>query len=210
MTFGYPRRFGLWRLLAITLTLVAAVLALIGPEAVSAARHPGQGDQRGNCVRALTAGTRLQNVLDDLVADGSINSTQESAILNQFSDSRLLAGRQCAGMLLLRDGVIGEAVADLLGLNRTEIRSAWLDGQSLTGIASANGVERQELIDTIVDALGRKLDLLVERGRLSEERKKEILTNALPEIEREVDLHRGDLRDQAEQISPQASPTVAQ
>jgi len=201
------------RIVFATLSVATICGVLLGAgriDRVSAAVHPGHGAQRGDCLRAIMGGLGLNNVLDEMVADGTLTEPQETAILERITETRAEHRRPCTGIMLVRDGAIGDAVTDLLGMDRGEIREAWLDGQSLTDMAAAQGIDRQTLIDTIVDALGTKLDELVADERITPERRDEILTNAQPMIERAVDLHRGEMRDQLDgaESDAEASPAT--
>jgi hypothetical protein len=185
------------RLIVTTLSLAALVGLLLGATQVSAA-HLVRGHQRGDCLRSAARGLKLTSALDQLVADGTITAEQETAIIEQLNQGRLNRNFGCNGISILRNGDIAAAVTDLLNMDRFEIRRAWLDGQSLTEIAAGQGIDRSALVDTILTSLGDRLDTAVERGTITAEQKNEILTNATPVIERAVDLHRGELREQVE------------
>jgi hypothetical protein len=201
------------RIVIATLSLATICGLLLGTgriDQISAAVLPGHGAQRGDCLRAIMGGLGLNNVLDEMVADGTLTEPQETAILDRVTETRAEHRRPCTGVMLVRDGAIGDAVTDLLGMDRGEIREAWLDGQSLTDMAAAQGIDRQTLVDTIADALGTKLDELVADEKITPERRGEIFTNAQPTMERAVDLHRGELRDQSEdaESDEEASPAT--
>lgn len=187
------RRTRTW-MVALALVVVAVTL-VSGVASVSAnALHRGG---RGDCFKTLVAGNRLASTLDELVADGTIDSAQQEAILAKMEDSSSRADRACAGIALVRSAGVGEAVRDLLGMDRREIAQAWRDGQSLAEMATAKGIERQQLVDTIIGALDTRLSEAVESGRISEERKAEILASARERIETGIDVHQGELRDRA-------------
>jgi hypothetical protein len=195
------------RIVVATLSVATICGLLLGAgriDKLSAAIRPERGHQRGDSLRAIMGGIGMNNALDGLVADGTLTEPQAIAILGRITEAHAGYCRPCTGIMLVRDGAIGDAVTDLLGMDRGEIRQAWLDGQSLTDMAAAKGVDRQTLIDTIVDALGTKLDDLVADEKITPERRDEILTNAQPKIERAVDLHRGEPRDQPGDAEPDA------
>jgi hypothetical protein len=201
------------RIVIATLSLATICGLLFGTgriDQVSAAIRPERGHQRAACLRAIMGGLGLNNVLDEMVADGTLTEPQETAILERITETRAEHRRPCTGIMLVRDGAIGDAVTDLLGMDRGEIREAWLDGQSLTDMAATQGIDRQILIDTIVDTFGTKLDELVADEKITPERRDEILTNAQPTIERAVDLHRGESRDQLDgaESDAEASPAT--
>lgn len=204
-------RFTRKRMLVTSLSLAVLAGLMIGASQVSAA-SPMRGHERGNCLRAVAGGLKLNSALDQLVADGTITAEQEAAIFDQLGESRLNRNFGCNGISILRNGEIGAAVTDLLGMERFEIRRAWLEGQSLAEIAGAQGIDRATLIDTMLTALDARLNTAVERGTITAEQKEEILTNATPVIERAVDLHRGELREQMESeggdTEPPATPAA--
>ena len=80
-------------------------------------------------------------------------------------------------------------------MDRGEIRAAWQDGQSLEEMAEAKGVSRTDLVTTITDAIDDQLTKLVDKDRISADRKAEILAKIGSRIESGIDLHKGDLRD---------------
>jgi polyhydroxyalkanoate synthesis regulator phasin len=170
---------------------------LLGADQVSAAPHRGRAQHRSACFSAIKGGIRLTSTLDQLVANGTITAEQESAIINQLIIDRAGGPRSCDGIGLARDGQVGQAIANLLGTDRREIRQAWRDGQSLSEMAAAKGIDRQTLVDAIVTAIGDRIDQAVEKGRITADQKSEIVSNITPSIERAIDLHRGELRQKS-------------
>ena len=72
----------------------------------------------------------------------------------------------------------GEEVAELLGLEQEELRTQLRDGATLAEIAEEQGVDRQELVDTIVTSMEERLATAVEDGRLTQEEADERLADA--------------------------------
>jgi hypothetical protein len=62
-----------------------------------------------------------------------------------------------------------EAMAEAIGIDVEELRTALEDGQSPAEVAEANGVSRQDLVDAIAADINEHLDQAVEDGRLTEE-----------------------------------------
>jgi 3-hydroxyacyl-CoA dehydrogenase len=186
--------------------LIAAFGVLLAGGVASASAAASHRMHRGDCLAALMAGDRVITTLDELVAEGTINEEQLDAIIARLQTDTSRADRACAGIALLRSGVGGEAVRDLLGMDRREVVQAWRDGQSLAEMAEAAGVDRQTLIDTIIASFDERLSKAVEDGKITEERKAEIVANATGRIEQGVDLHIGELDDRP--ASPDATPTA--
>lgn len=204
----FRRRVARRRFLVTSLTLAALAGLLIGAGQVSAA-HPFQRD-RGDCLRALAGGARFSTTLDELVTDGTITNDQKDAIVDALDDQRGDRPGPCGGIGLIRNGAVSDAVTELLDLSRREIRRAWLDGASLTEIAADQGVDRATLVDTITTALDTRLDEAVAAGTITAEQQTEIMTNADPVIERAVDLHRGDLREQFGADDAESTPAATE
>lgn len=197
-------RMTVTRAAAAALALVAGVGLMLGAgEASASALRRGDRAERG-CLRRFVEGWRVQTALDELVSDGTLTAAQEQAIVDKLEGGSF-RNAPCTGLGLLRDRAVGNAIADLLGKERREIRQAWAGGQSLTEIAAGRGVSRDELIQTIRAAIDRRLQTAVDRGRISAERKTAIMGNIDPKIEAAVDTHRGDRRDDA---TPAATPVT--
>lgn len=192
------------RFLVTTLTLAALAAILLGAGQVSAASPFGKG-HRGDCARALAGGFRLNNTLEELVAEGTITADQQEAIVDALGEPRA-----CTRLGGLRVGVVSDAVTDLLGLERSDIRQAWLDGASLTEIAAEQGVDRDALLEAMISAVDARLTEAVDEGTITAEQKADMLTRATEAFERGVDLHRGDLRAERDAAGSDESATPAQ
>ena len=64
----------------------------------------------------------------------------------------------------------GRVAADTIGVEPSELRQAWRDGQSIAEVATANGVEPQAVVDAVVADLSARLDQAVAEGRVDAER----------------------------------------
>ncbi|MBS3908113.1 MAG: hypothetical protein KGZ93_00540 [Actinobacteria bacterium] len=93
-------------------------------------------------------------------AEDSDTGTTTSAIVNG-----------CRGFF----GGAADELAKLLGLKSEEIVEKRNAGQSLADIAKARGVEKDKVVDAIVDSRERFLDEKVEAGYLTEEQKNQML-----------------------------------
>ena len=74
-----------------------------------------------------------------------------------------------------RLGVASDALADFLGINVDDLRTARADAQSLAQIAESNGVSRADLIAFLVGQTEQKLAAKVEEDKLDQARADEIL-----------------------------------
>ena len=66
-------------------------------------------------------------------------------------------------------GIERGEIAELFGLEPDELRDLLQDGQSLADVATAQGVDVQTVIDTLVNAAKEHLDEAVANGRLTQE-----------------------------------------
>jgi polyhydroxyalkanoate synthesis regulator phasin len=120
-------------------------------------------------------GVRLREQLQELVDDGTLTSEQADTVAAFLVENRPAHGgfpgfgpgghgRGHGGF-----GIERGEIADLFGLERDELRDLLRDGQSLADIATAQGVDVQAVIDTIVNATKEHLDEAVANGRLTQE-----------------------------------------
>src|SRR3954447_18828859 len=88
------------RIVIATLSVATICGLLLGTgriDEVSAAIRPERGHQRGDCLRAIMGGLGLNNVLDDLVADGTLTEPQATAILGRITEAQADHRRPCTG-----------------------------------------------------------------------------------------------------------------
>jgi len=78
-----------------------------------------------------------------------------------------------------------EAMAEAIGIDVEDLRTALQDGQTPAEVAEENGVSRDDLAAAIVDDINAHLDQAVEDGRLTED---------------EADERRADVEDHANSI----------
>ena len=115
---------------------VAALNPLSSAGAQEQATPDGQQDQRPHGRRVLG------NVLDELVADGTLTQAQADAVKTGVKDE--LKDRRER-----RKELVG-VVADTIGIPVEELVAALKDGQSIAQVAEANDVERQAVVDALV------------------------------------------------------------
>lgn len=61
-----------------------------------------------------------------------------------------------------------EAMAEAIGIEVEELRTALQDGQTPAEVAEENGVSREDLVAAVVEGINTHLDEAVEAGRLTE------------------------------------------
>lgn len=90
-------------------------------------------------------------------------------------DDGLPGGREAGGPVGVRGpgrperGMSLNTIAEALGLTEAELRSALQSGETVAGLATANGVELQTIIDTLVAEQETSLAQAVTDGRLTQE-----------------------------------------
>jgi hypothetical protein len=134
----------------------------------------------------LEAGERLSEALQGLVDDGTITQAQLDAVVDTLVEAR--PERHHRGH---RGGPAGGAdLAEILGIEQSELREAIAGGQSLADVAAEQGVATQDLIDAIVDAVEERVAAGLENGRIDQEKADEILAGAEEKAE---DLVNGEI-----------------
>lgn len=122
-------------------------------------------------------GDRLRELLEPLIADGTITAEQADAVTEQLVDSvpdvRWRRGHghghgRFGGPV--GRGAVSDAVTELLGLEPEAVREALRDGSTLAELAEANGVSTDVLVGTLVTEAAERLDVAVENGRIDAER----------------------------------------
>jgi hypothetical protein len=127
------------------------------------------------------AGDRIAEALQGLVDDGTITQAQLDAVVETLVQARPERGPRAHG----GPGRFapGADLAEVLGLERSELREAIAGGQSLADVAAEQGVDTQELIDALVDAAEERVAAALENGRIDQEKADEILADAAERAE---------------------------
>jgi polyhydroxyalkanoate synthesis regulator phasin len=106
----------------------------------------------------------LQDVLDDLVAKGTIDQGQADAVRDAIVAARPErgpGGRHGRGPGL-------EAAATALGMTEDELHTALHDGQTIAEIAASKNIEVQTVIDAMVNTAKLELAQKVSDGTLTQ------------------------------------------
>jgi hypothetical protein len=193
MERGTRKRWSLRRFAGAVTAMAIASAIVLGVASEVSAGPRGQGGRGASCL-IQTAGPQIRDEkLAELVAAGTITAGQQAAIADALSNGSVQAPRPCAGIDLIKDPVVGPAVLELLGLERIDVRIAWLEGQSLSELSTTQGVDRQTLIDTITAAIDARLTSGVESGRITAGRKAEIMADVPAVVDAAIDIHLGDV-----------------
>jgi polyhydroxyalkanoate synthesis regulator phasin len=147
----------------------------------------------------VETGTRLRETLQQLVDDGTLTAEQADAVTALLVENRPELG-EGRGDRHGRPGGFGrgvasEALTDLLGLDAAELRTQLRDGATLAEIATAQGVEVQDVVDELVAELEERVDNAVENGRLDQAEADEKLAEAEARITDMVNNGRPDRPD---------------
>jgi len=150
--------------------------ALISPSAGAETGIPGgEGPAAGR-------GHPIKDVLDGLVADGTLNQDQANKVYDALT-ARLKDAR---GNLRERRADWAADVAGVLGISADQLKADLAAGQSLSDIAGANGKSDQEVIDGVTAAVKTRLDAQVAAGTLTQAQADALLERAKVRIERVI------------------------
>jgi hypothetical protein len=133
--------------LTLALNPLGAASALVGAAA------PAKGNQKGV----------LQQALDTLVGNGTINQSQANAIQNQVRTNR---DARLAQRPALRKGVVQE-IAAKFNMSLKDLVAELRTGKSLADVAKEKGVDPVALGQQIVAALDARIDAAVAKHRLT-------------------------------------------
>lgn len=119
---------------------------------------------------------KLRESLQTLVDDGTISADQADAVTTHLASLRSeMEGPMGGGMgrhggeRRADGGPHPQVLAELLGLEVAEIRTAFEAGSTVAELAEANGVDVQTVIAGLVHAGNLRIDEAVADGRLTEE-----------------------------------------
>lgn len=133
-------------------------------------------------------GTRLREVLQPLVDDGTIDDAQADAVTEHLVENRPDRRDRIRNIRRVRHAPI---VAELIGIDVETLRTSLQDGSSIADVAEENGVDPQVVIDGLIADAENHIDLALDHG-LDEERAAERLERVSERIEEAVFATRGD------------------
>lgn len=166
--------------------VVAAVAETLGLTSVQLTDRLLDGDTLVEIIAA--EGSSVEAVSAEVVAllTERIHAGVENGDLTQRRADRLLERLSSAVERVIADGLPHRALeraaqisiirlaADQTGLEPAEIRAQLRDGQTLAAILAANDVSVDTFINDAVSRLATRLDKLVGRGRITQERADEM------------------------------------
>lgn len=164
-------------------TIAASLLGTgFGAVALGPAIAGAQDTENAPEAEVTETGSRLDEVLDGLVEDGTLTQAQRDTVEERLLDARpeRRGGHFRGGFGRL--GGVGDVLEDL-GLDAETIRDGIAEGLTLGDIADANGSSAEALTDALTDQAEARLDEAVEAGRIDEERAAELRA----QIEERVD-----------------------
>ena len=169
---------------ASTLGGVAAGAAFFTPVIAGAQDDVVEAEQA-----APERGERISEALQVLVDDGTLTEAQRAVVVETLQNARPDRGefRERLGQRGPRGA--GE-IAEILGLEGSEMREALRNGSSIAELAEAQGIDSADVVDAIVARAEERLDTAVENGRIDDTQAAEMLTQA---AERAEDLVNGEI-----------------
>lgn len=153
---------------AVTLGLGGLAGGLVLAPAVATAVTSEQGTAQAAGERVQ----RLEDALQGLVEDGTLEAAQRDAVAERLAGQVPPRGHgrgQWHGHGHEGRRVALDVAADVLGTTQDALRSALRDGRSLADVAREKGVDEQALVDALVTAAQERLTRAVEAGRLTQE-----------------------------------------
>ena len=183
-TTPIKRSVAITAIAASTLGGVAAGAALFTPVIAGAQDDAAEAEQAAPERRA-----RISEALQVLVDDGTLTEAQREAVVETLQNALPDRGefRERLGQRGQRGA--GE-IAEILGLEGSEIREALRNGSSIAELAEAQGIDSADIVDAIVARAEERLDTAVENGRIDDTQAAEMLTRA---AERAEDLVNGEI-----------------
>jgi polyhydroxyalkanoate synthesis regulator phasin len=143
--------------------------------------------------------SRIADALSSLVDDGTLTQEQADRVATTLAEQlpgRGPGGGPGHGGRGHRLGAVLETAAGALGITVEELRTALAGGQSLAGVAEAQGVQRQALVDALVAAANARVDEHLAEGDITQEqadaRRAEVAERVDALVDREGLPRRGD------------------
>jgi len=183
-TTPIKRSVAITAIAASTLGGVAAGAAFFTPMIAGAQDDVVEAEQA-----APERGERISEALQVLVDDGTLTEAQRDAVVETLQNARPDRGefRERLGQRGPRGA--GE-IAEILGLEGSEMREALRNGSSIAELAEAQGIDSADVVDAIVARAEERLETAVENGRIDDTQAAEMLTQA---AERAEDLVNGEI-----------------
>ena len=173
----------------LALLLVAGVVIAFAGDA-SAARRVKPQRAKG-CLAVLAGANTVDKALSELVADKTLTQAQADAVRAKIAEDSGKGAKACAGLALLKESGVAQAVEQLLGMSGQQIKAEFKNGKSLTEMAAAKNIDRATLVKTINNSLDAAVDKLATNGKISAAQAATIKVNIAARVDKLVDLHKG-------------------
>ena len=183
-TTPIKRSVAITAIAASTLGGVAAGAAFFTPVIASAQDDAVEAEQA-----TPGRGERISEALQVLVDDGTLTEAQRNAVVETLQNARPDRGESRERLGQRGPRGAGE-IAEMLGLDGSDIREALRNGSSIAELAEAQGIDSAGIVDAIVVRAEERLDTAVENGRIDDAQAAEMLTRA---AERAEDLVNGEI-----------------
>jgi len=167
----------------------------VAPDAPDSTTAPGAPDAPGAppsaADRQAKAKDRIRTQLQNLVDDGTITAAQADAVAADLATSVVdhfpggpggPGGPGSPRWDRRHTGLDGDVLAALLGIDVQTLRYDLRDGKTVAEIATAQGVDPQTVIDSLVADAKAHLDLAVQNGRLTQKEADAKLADATQRI----------------------------
>ena len=145
-------------------------------------------------------GERITDALQPLVDDGTLTDAEVNAIVGALEEARPEDGDRGPGQ---RGPGGAGVIADILGLDGSEIRDALRDGSTIADLAAEQGVSVDDVVDALVAQAQERVAAGLESGRIDQEKADEILADAEKHAE---DVVNGDFQPGDGRRGPGGAP----
>jgi hypothetical protein len=172
-------------------------VASVSPLGTAGAQDAPAGADQATSHERPGRGEVLGEVLDGLVADGTIDQGQADKISEAFTakaqELREQFGKGGGGLHGHRGEGLG-AAATALGMDAQELKDALKGGQTLAQVAESKGVDVQVVIDALVAEATARIDAALAAGRIDAARADELKSNLTDRITTRVNTPREERR----------------
>ncbi len=141
----------------------AAAFAAFQPQATMATAIQEPADQAS--AGKSGPGQKLEQILSDLVAKGTITEAQKQAIVGAVKDS-VKADPKVHGLKHFV-GDLGKAAATYIGVTPADLKGQLKAGKSLAEIAANHGKDRAGLVNALTAAATADIDKAAAAGKLT-------------------------------------------
>jgi polyhydroxyalkanoate synthesis regulator phasin len=156
---------------ALPLALAATILGIVLGATVFRPGTATAQDDPGTTTAPATE--RIRSLLDELVANGTINDSQADAVAAHLANKLGGPGGHGWGRWGRGPGLFREA-AEIIGITPQALRDGLRAGKTLAELAASNGIDAAELVDRLASALDDKLADAVTDGRITQEQADQI------------------------------------